>query len=295
MRQRNINSGKGQSSRARCLYVLRRGEFAERQDLLTWGTAALPAWADADPVVFFGMADQCEARGQVAKSVDFALPSELSPVEREELVRDFVATSLVDTAGNPFPAVWAIHHSPDNPHFHLVYSRRANDGLQRPSPEIYFRRANKKNPEKGGAAKDKTTATRQWLRGFRKAWQDAANRHLADAGLDVSIDCRTLKAQGIDRKPRQKSYDEIRIEKLCKELEEDRAELDALLAAFAEAEEEAKKEDDVARPPQDDAANLLHALEEEAQRRLEEFYEEDEGYTVFEFRHNDQETVRPGY
>jgi len=53
------------------------------------------------------------------------------------------------------PYTLAIHRgdlSKENVHCHLVFSDRGNDAVDR-NPELWFKRANKKDPEKGGGPK----------------------------------------------------------------------------------------------------------------------------------------------
>ena len=40
----------------------------------------------------------------------------------------------------------------DQPHVHLMFNERLQDGIER-DPEQYFKRYNSKNPERGGAKK----------------------------------------------------------------------------------------------------------------------------------------------
>ncbi|MBN4842137.1 MobA/MobL family protein, partial [Citrobacter braakii] len=83
-----------------------------------------------------------------------ALPREFTPAQRLELVRDFVQQEIGDRHAYQF----AIHNpraaieGGEQPHAHIMFSERLNDGIER-DPQPYFKRANTKNPERGGAKK----------------------------------------------------------------------------------------------------------------------------------------------
>ena len=50
----------------------------------------------------------------------------------------------------------------ENPHAHLMYSERGNDGIERRA-EQWFRRYNGKPPETGGARKSRAAKAGDWL------------------------------------------------------------------------------------------------------------------------------------
>ncbi|MGB5634257.1 MAG: MobA/MobL family protein, partial [Waterburya sp.] len=71
-------------------------------------------------------------------------------------------------------------------------------------PETFFSRANKKHPEKGGAAKDRDLHRREKVHELRQSWQLLLNEALERAGVRERVSLRSLKAQGIDRPPEPK-------------------------------------------------------------------------------------------
>ena len=79
----------------------------------------------------------------------------------------------------------------ENPHAHLMYSERGNDGIER-SAEQWFQRYNGKAPETGGARKSRASKAGDWLENTRKAWEQTANRALERAGRAERIDGRSL-------------------------------------------------------------------------------------------------------
>ena len=120
----------------------------------------MPAWAQ-DPRAYWSAADEHErANGSLFKEVVVALPVELSSDERRDLAHRF-AVELTDAPEGKLPYTLAIHKGEldnpdpgelDNPHAHIVMSERAHDGRDR-DEEQWFKRANSKAPEKGGAKK----------------------------------------------------------------------------------------------------------------------------------------------
>jgi hypothetical protein len=199
---RNVSGTKNQSAASRVAYVLRLGKYAsKRDDLQAWGSLNLPKWA-TNGMEFFSAADSYEARGQRAKTMDIALPIELSPTARRVALEKYLDVALATSDGRKMPAVWAIHDASDgkNPHAHVIFSRRADDGIERTRAQ-YFKRANKSAPKKGGASKDTATDGQKRTHELREAWEAACNVALTAAGLEARIDARTLRDQGIDRTP----------------------------------------------------------------------------------------------
>ena len=138
-------------------------------------------------------------------SADFALPRDLSAEDQVALARSF-AQEL--TAEERLPYTLAIHAGRDadgrehNPHAHLMISERQNDGIER-SKEQWFRRANRAEPERGGAPKSRTFHGREWMEHARERWADLTNDTLRRAGRDERVDHRSYARQGIDREPGQ--------------------------------------------------------------------------------------------
>ena len=193
--------GGGQSARAKYDYVEREGKYEHDAEELEYSESGnMPAWAQEDPRAYWEAADEHErANGSLFREVLYALPVELDVEQRREL-----AGSLAEqlTGEQKLPYTMAIHkgekgetaepEDKDNPHCHLVISERANDGLER-SAEQWFKRANKRNPERGGALKSRTMMrNRDWMEQTRERWQQAANGALERAGRGERIDRRSL-------------------------------------------------------------------------------------------------------
>ncbi len=186
-------------------YIAREGRFEERGDLELSESGNMPEWATNDPTVFWDMADRYErANGRTYTEIVFSLPRELSAEQRVELAREFVQNVL----GERHAYSWAIH-SPlasdglEQPHVHLMFSERVNDGIER-DPEKFFSRYNATNPEQGGAGKDRYFNTKAFVREVREEWAITANHFMSRHGIEARIDHRSYKTLGIELEPTRK-------------------------------------------------------------------------------------------
>ena len=87
-----------------------------------------------------------------------------------------------------------------NPHAHVMISERVNDNIER-DKEGWFSRFNRDEPELGGAEKTRSLRPKDWLEQTREDWAKEVNQALEREGFELSIDHRSLEAQGIDRVP----------------------------------------------------------------------------------------------
>ncbi len=213
-----VRVGKAGKAAPHAAYIARAGQYAERlergEKLEATEAGNMPAWAAADPMLFWQAADAHErANGTTYREFEIALPRELTPEQRVALVRDFVRQEI----GDRHAYTWAIHvptaaDGGENPHVHLMFSERQIDGIER-DPEQYFKRYNAKNPERGGcrkgygpsAGKTLTRAERAVeLKALRARWQALCNAHLERAGSQERIDMRSNAERGIAEPPERK-------------------------------------------------------------------------------------------
>jgi len=148
-----------------------------------------PEWA-ADRSALWNAAEKAERRKDacVAREYEVALPAELSAEGRRQLALDF-AKEMADREGC---AVDVAIHEPGregddrNHHAHILRTTRkvGPEGL-----------ADKLDTEKAGRSR------RDDLEGVRARWAELCNERLRDAGIEATVDHRSLKAQGIDREP----------------------------------------------------------------------------------------------
>lgn len=183
-------------------YIARDGKFEERDDLQTSGSGNMPAWAQHDPAIFWQAADRYErANGRIYKEVVVSIPRALTAEQRVELVNEFVENLV----GDRHAYSWAIHspHASDGgeqPHAHIMFTTRANDGIER-DPSQFFRRWNREHPEKGGAGKDRYFDTKQFVRDVREEWAMTANHYMSRHGIEARIEHRSYKTLGIELEP----------------------------------------------------------------------------------------------
>ncbi len=194
----------GACARAAHAYATREGEYAggDRDPVVFTESGNMPTWAEDDPASYWDAADMCErANARLYVSADFALPRELPLEDQIELAREF-AHDL--TAEERLPYTLAVHAGLDedgcehNPHAHLMFSERQNDGIDR-SRDQWFKRADSVHPERGGAPKSRTFHGRAWVEHARERWAEKTNEALARGGRPERVDHRSYERQGLDR------------------------------------------------------------------------------------------------
>lgn len=159
------------------------------------------AWLDAQE-----NADRKNAR--VADKLNIALPREMTPAQRQEVVEAFCRKLTQDRV--PFYAVLHQEEGNDreNPHAHIVVRDRDFETGKR----VLCLSDSPRDRTKKGFEHPKA------MDQVRELWTEVCNDHLQRGGIDQRIDHRTLKAQGIDREPqihvgawsnRQAANDEI--------------------------------------------------------------------------------------
>ncbi|NEQ52994.1 MAG: MobA/MobL family protein [Leptolyngbya sp. SIO3F4] len=194
-----------QSAGAHARYILRTEKYEYGAHQLTHSESGnMPSWASSGSD-FWGAADEFErGNARLYSEFEIALPRELSESQRLKLVKDFVNAEL----GDRHPYTFAIHEveamdGGTNPHVHVMFTQRSLDGIERPR-EIFFNRANSRNPKQGGAKKDRGWIEKDKLLSLRESWQDHCNLALRRAGCDAQIDRRSLTDQGLERQPEPK-------------------------------------------------------------------------------------------
>jgi len=202
----------GQKGKAQphAAYIAREGKYSgsnRYEDLEATDYGNMPTWAEHNPAEFWQAADQHErANGSTYRELEIALPRELTPPQRLELVQAFITQEL----GEKHAYQFAIHtpkaaiEKGEQPHAHIMYSERIRDGIER-DPEQYFKRYNAKNPDKGGAKKFRRgngmAEVKAELSEQRERWATLQNAHLEKHGHDSRVDHRSLKDQGAKHEP----------------------------------------------------------------------------------------------
>jgi len=131
--------------------------------------------------VLWNAAEKKETRknSQTARSIDAALPRELSRDEQIDLVRNFIAQNFTSKG---MCADFAIHDKGDgNPHVHILLTTRRVDA-------------------DGFTTKERSWNDRAKLEQWRESWADWCNHKLYFVS-DERIDHRSYADQGIDKIP----------------------------------------------------------------------------------------------
>ena len=185
-------------------YILAAEKYAQKQKEIKFTSYGnLPSWAKDNPTKFFEMADAKERKnGQAYREHILSLPRELNLEQQKELLADWIDKRI----GNKHAYLLSIH-SPtasdgkEQPHAHLMYNQRINDGIDR-DQEHYFKRYNAKNPNKGGCQKADTGLSPAQLKANlleeRQAWELTVNKHLEMNGFDARVDLRNHQERGAE-------------------------------------------------------------------------------------------------
>ena len=145
----------------------------------------MPAFVK-DPIEFWQAADTYErANAKAYIEYEIALPNEFTPDQRKMLVETFFDKHIVP---QQYPHSYALHNvksrlsGEEQPHCHLMFSLKADDGIER-TAEQYFKRYNAKDPSKGGAKKIQLQENHEDYSAFliyiRKQWENHLNDALA--------------------------------------------------------------------------------------------------------------------
>ena len=93
----DVYKRQGQAS-GHAAYIAREGRYAGRdgyEDLEATGYGNMPSWAEGEPALFWAAADRHErANGATYREIEIALPRELDPAQRQELVLDFIRREI---------------------------------------------------------------------------------------------------------------------------------------------------------------------------------------------------------
>ena len=198
-------------------YILRENKYKYQEDLIYKEYGNLPKFSGNNAIDFWSAADEFEGINRNAyREFELNIPNELNHQEAIVLIQDFVAKEI----GENFPYTFAIHESfnketkEKNLHCHLMFSERKLDNIER-EKEIFFKKANTKNPSLGGAKKDRLWKSKDKLLQLRKSWEILQNNSLEKNGFSERVDCRSLaerrkealeqgdlnKAESLERNP----------------------------------------------------------------------------------------------
>jgi len=199
---KKVQRSKGRSSVAAAAYRAREQIVDERQGL-TFDYSEKDDLVHAEIIGYEGSrselwnaAEAAEKRKDSVTAVEYevAIPRELTPDQRVELVREY-ATWLNDRHG--VAVDFAIHTDDDdyNPHAHILTTTRAPHGRDLAGQKVARDWSDTKRKKHG------LPAGRDEVKSIREQWATVANKHLERAQQHERIDHRSHADRGIELKP----------------------------------------------------------------------------------------------
>ena len=210
----NIRVGHKGKATPHYSYITASGKYTKKQqELLHTKSGNMPDWVTHEKD-FWGASDDYErANGTTYREHILSLPREFDLQQNIALIHDWIQQQIPHQ-----PYTYAIH-APNardgeaQPHCHLMFCDRLNDGVER-SQEQFFKRYNTKAPERGGAKKINTgmnhSERERQIKKIRQDWGDTLNAHLAKNGLEATIDMRNWQERGLDEPPQNISMIQIK-------------------------------------------------------------------------------------
>ncbi|WP_047394820.1 MobA/MobL family protein [Cetobacterium sp. ZOR0034] len=194
----HYKKGKVGVAKAHAEYILRENKYSKaKEDLIYKESGNMDCIIDGTSAIdFWESADNFERINGVSyRELELNIPNEFNHEQGIELVQNFVKNEI----GYKHPYSFAIHesHNKDgekNLHCHLMFSERELDDILR-TKEQFFKRANSKKPELGGAKKDNIWRKKEQLLSLRKSWEVITNTALEKNGFDERVSCESLKKQ----------------------------------------------------------------------------------------------------
>lgn len=206
-----VNSGQKGKGLPHYLYITGQDGYVEKNtEIIFVRSENMPNWVQ-DPREFWGAGDEFERKnGSVYREHLLSLPRELTHAQNIQLIDDWVKKHL-----DGYTYTYAYHETFAldgglQPHCHLMFSERVNDGIER-TKEQYFKRYNPKNPERGGVKKQNTGKShaerKQELLELRESFGEHLREHLRRNGHEKSaelVDMRNYIERGAEQPEPQK-------------------------------------------------------------------------------------------
>lgn len=221
------------SAKAHASYIMGLGRYGNKQlEIQHTKSGNMPQWAENNPLLFWESSDNYErSNGNKYREYQINLPREFNAEQRIIFINELIKQELSDKHAYTY----AIHvpnatDGKEQPHVHLMFSDRINDGIDRPETQ-YFKRYNAKNPQKGGCKKNSETKTEKIrkleLQALKDRTQSLMNAKLQEWGYDVEVDLLSSReSRGLHDEPnlhlsRQTYEKKLKIEKIYPDLLDD--------------------------------------------------------------------------
>lgn len=215
-----VNSGEKGKGLPHFLYITGQGKYKEKDtEIIFVRSENMPSWAQ-DAGEFWSAGDEFERKnGSVYREHLLSLPRELTHQQNIKLIDEWIEKHLKHHS-----YTYAYHETVARdgriqPHCHLMFSERVDDGIER-TKEQYFKRYNSKNPSAGGVKKQNTGKShaerKQELLDLRHDFGEHLKEHLIRHGYEQSaelVDMRNYIERGAEAPERQKPIWIINAEK----------------------------------------------------------------------------------
>ncbi len=143
-----------------------------------------PEWVK-DRSILWNVVEATEKRkdSQLAREIEISLPREFTTDQNISLVKEYVQKEFVDKGMIADVCLhYGIKGDDYNPHAHIMLTMRDIS-------------------EEGFGLKNVSWNKKELLGQWRASWCELSNKHLSLNGFDITIDHRSLAAQGIDLEP----------------------------------------------------------------------------------------------
>ncbi len=191
----HYKKGKLGYAKEHAAYILREDNYTSKIEELVYSESGNMNFFDGTSAIkFWEYADTYErANSVVYREMELNIPNEFNHEQAKELIKKFIEKEI----GTGYPYTYAIHQSYNkndekNLHCHLMFSEREIDGVDR-NLKTFFKRANSKKPELGGAKKNREWQLKERLLNLRKSWEVETNILLEKNGFEKRVDCRSLR------------------------------------------------------------------------------------------------------
>ncbi len=164
-------------------YITRLQNHEKKEDLIYSGSINMPMWAN-NPADFWDMCTQRESyQGRQAININLAFPRELKQEDNIKLLHDFI-NHISTTKEGVLPCSYGYHFdkckTEPNPHFHtMIYERPINEISTNQTPDLFFTKANRDYPERGGEKKITFYKNIKSTKKVRVLWANLANKYLS--------------------------------------------------------------------------------------------------------------------
>lgn len=184
-----------------CDYIHAKNDYEYKVKEIAYEREFMPEWVNSS-TEFFKLSEEKErVNGQTYKEFEIALINDIPLEENIKLLNDFLEKELQNK--HYFTAV--IHNKETskkgsdvtvkNIHAHIMFCTRELDGVKR-DENTFFKRANKKYKERGGALKNEkwNSTNLSALYKIRKSYEEELNNVLEKHNME-KVSCESLASQ----------------------------------------------------------------------------------------------------